>query len=47
MTLRNRVTKEEYELPEDGAAVCEKTASLLGLKIGDELTLEKMTKSIM
>ena len=44
VTLRNRVTKEEYELPEDGAAVCEKTASLLGLKIGDELTLEKDDK---
>ena len=44
VTLRNRVTKEQYELPEDGAAVCEKTASLLGLKIGDELTLEKDDK---
>ena len=44
VTLRNRVTKEEYDLPEDGAAVCEKTASLLGLKIGDELTLEKDDK---
>ena len=44
VTLRNRVTKEEYELPEDGAAVCEKTASLLGLKPGDELTLEKDDK---
>ena len=44
VTLRNRVTKEEYELPEDGAAVCEKTASLLGLKIGDELTLKKDDK---
>ena len=44
VTLRNRVTKEEYDLPEDGAAVCEKTASLLGLKIGDELTLKKDDK---
>ena len=44
VTLRNRVTKKEYELPEDGAAVCEKTASLLGLKPGDELTLEKDDK---
>ena len=44
VTLRNRVTKEEYDLPEDGAAVCEKTASLLGLKTGDELTLEKDDK---
>ena len=44
VTLRNRVTKEEYDLPEDGAAVCEKTASLLGLKNGDELTLEKDDK---
>ena len=44
VTLRNRVTKEEYDLPENGAAVCEKTASLLGLKTGDELTLEKDDK---
>ena len=44
VTLRNRVTKKEYELPEDGAAVCEKTASLLGLKPGDELTLKKDDK---
>ena len=44
VTLRNRVTKEEYDLPEDGAAVCEKTASLLGLQTGDELTLEKDDK---
>lgn len=44
VTLQNRVTKKQYELPEDGAAVSEKTASLLGLKVGDELTVKKDDK---
>ena len=41
VTLRNRKTKEEYELTDAGAAVSEKTASLLDLKVGDELTVKK------
>ena len=41
VTLRNRKTKEKYELTNKGAAVSEKTASLLGLKVGDELTVTK------
>ena len=44
VTLQNRVTKKQYTLPEDGAAVSEKTASLLNLKAGDELTLKKDDK---
>lgn len=41
VTLQNRVTKEPYELTDKGAAVSEKTASLLGLDVGDLLTIEK------
>lgn len=41
VTLQNRVTKEQYELTDEGAAVSEKTASLLNLKAGDELTVRK------
>lgn len=41
VTLQNRITKEPYELTDAGAAVSEKTASLLGLDVGDELTLKK------
>ena len=44
VTLQNRVTKQSYELPEEGAAVSEKTATLLDLKVGDELTLKKDDK---
>lgn len=41
VTLRNRISKEEYELTDQGAAICEKTADLLDLDIGDKITLEK------
>lgn len=41
VTLRNRITKEQYELTDEGAAVSEKTAALLDLKAGDELILKK------
>ena len=44
VTLQNRVTKQSYELPEEGAAVSEKTATLLDLKAGDELILKKDDK---
>lgn len=44
VTLQDRVTKEQYELTDDGAVICEKTSSLLDLKIGDMLTIEKDNK---
>lgn len=44
VTLQNRKTKEQYELTDEGAAICEKTANLLGLKVGDEITLKKSGK---
>ena len=44
VTLQNRITKEKYELTDEGAAVSEKTASQLGLKVGDTITLEKADK---
>ncbi|MDO4276771.1 MAG: ABC transporter permease [Eubacteriales bacterium] len=44
VTLQNRVTKEPYRLTDQGAAVSEKTASLLNLKVGDTLTLKKSNK---
>ena len=44
VTLQSRITKEKYELTDEGAAVSEKTASLLGLKVGDTITLEKADK---
>ena len=44
VTLKNRITKEKYELTDRGAAISEKTAILLGLKVGDTFTLEKADK---
>ncbi len=44
VTLQNRITKEKYELTDEGAAISEKTASQLGLKVGDTITLEKADK---
>ena len=41
VTLRDRKSHEQYELTDDGAVICEKTASLIGVKAGDEITLEK------
>lgn len=41
VTLRNRVTGEIYQMPEEGAAVSEKTADLMDLEIGDDIVLEK------
>lgn len=40
VTLQNRITKEKYLLSDKGAAICEKTADLLGLKAGDVITLK-------
>ena len=44
VTLQNRITGEKYELTDDGAAISEKTADLLNLKVGDTITLEKAGK---
>ena len=44
VTLQNRRTKEQYSLTDEGAAVSEKTADMLGLDIGDEITIEKDNK---
>lgn len=41
VTLKDRITGEVYELTDDGAAVSEKTASLLGLQVGDLLMVKK------
>ena len=41
ITLQDRKTKEQYKLPEEGVVICEKTASLLGIGVGDEIALEK------
>lgn len=41
VTLQNRLSKEQYELTDEGAVICEKTASLLDLEAGDLLTVEK------
>lgn len=41
VTLQDRVSGEAYELTDEGAVICEKTATLLGLKVGDEIVLEK------
>ena len=41
VTLQNRITKEQYQFSDKGAAICEKTADLLGLKVGDKITLKK------
>lgn len=44
VTLKNRITGETYELTDEGAAISEKTASLLGLKVGDMIPLKKGDK---
>ena len=41
VTLRDRKSHEQYELTDDGAVICEKTASLIGVKAGDKIILEK------
>lgn len=44
VTLQDRVSKEQYTLSDEGAVICEKTASLLGLKRGDTMILEEDNK---
>ncbi|MCI5649562.1 MAG: FtsX-like permease family protein [Fusicatenibacter sp.] len=38
--FRNRTTGEKYEFPEQGAAISEKTADLLGIEAGDVLQIK-------
>ena len=45
VTLRDRRTKEPYALTDEGAVICEKTASLTGTGVGDEITLKKDNKT--
>lgn len=40
VTLQDRVTKEQYQLSDDGAVICEKTADMLGLEVGDDITIK-------
>ncbi|MDO5346045.1 MAG: FtsX-like permease family protein [Lachnospiraceae bacterium] len=40
MIFRDRNSKEEYELTDEGAIITEKLASMLGLKPGDSITME-------
>lgn len=41
VSLRNRKTGKTYELDDSGAVICEKTADMLNLQIGDFVTLKK------
>lgn len=41
ITLQDRVTEEPYQLTDEGAVISEKTASLLGLSVGDMLPMER------
>ena len=40
VSLRNRVTQEKVELPEYGVVLSEKVGKQLGVKVGDNLTIE-------
>lgn len=44
VTLKDRVSGELYELTDEGAVICEKTASLMDLKEGDLLPLKRDNK---
>jgi putative ABC transport system permease protein len=45
VTLKNRITGERYSLSDEGAVICEKTATLLGLSIGDNITIQRDNKN--
>ena len=40
INLRNRTTKEKLNLSDDGAIISEKTAKMLGLKVGENVTIQ-------
>ena len=46
VTLRDRKSHEQYELTDDGAVICEKTASLIGVKQETRSPWRKTTESI-
>lgn len=39
--LRDRLSRREYDFPEEGAVICEKTADMLDLSVGDEVTISR------
>ena len=39
--FRDRVTKENYDFPENGCVLSEKTATMLGVSVGDTITIQK------
>lgn len=41
ISLHDRITKDAYELPDDGVIITEKLAKLLNVKAGDEIYLKK------
>ena len=41
ISLGDRVTNEHYDFPERGAAIAEKTAGMLGLSVGDTVTIRR------
>ena len=45
VALRDRKTKESYEFPKEGVALSEKTAEMLGVSVGDEISIQKGEQS--
>ena len=43
--LRDRISGKHYDFPAQGAAISEKTADLLGLKVGDTVQMKKVIRS--
>ncbi len=43
--FRDRVSRKEYDLPKDGVTLSEKTATMLGVSVGDEITIKKSEDS--
>ena len=41
LSLRSRTSGESYSYPEEGAVICEKTAKMLGLNVGDTVTITR------
>ena len=41
LKLRDRVSHVSYDFPEEGAVICEKTASMLDLSVGDMVTIAR------
>jgi putative ABC transport system permease protein len=39
--FRDRITKEPYDFPENGIALSEKTADMLGVSVGDTVSIQK------